>query len=60
MSATDIFRCRDTMPPEGEGVARTILTPADSRGAPLPGNVKYSNDVRSARGGMPNATGRRP
>ncbi len=60
MSATDIFHCKDAMPIAGEGVVRSILTPAESRDAPLPGNVKYSNDVRNTRAGMPNPTGRRP
>ena len=57
---TDIFNCRDTMPSAGEGVVRTRQSPAESRDAPLPGNVKYQNDVRNTRAGMPNATGRRP
>jgi len=60
MSKTDIFQCKDEMPVAGDGVVRSKLTPAESRDAPLPGNVKYPNDVRSARGGMPNPTGRRP
>ena len=60
MSATNIFVCKDTMPIEGESVVRTSLTPATSRNAPLPGNVKYPNDVVNTHAGMPNSTGRRP
>jgi hypothetical protein len=60
MSATDIFRCRDTMPPAGEGVVRTRLSPAETRDAPLPGNVKYPNDVQNTHPNMPSPTGRRP
>lgn len=60
MSKTDIFRCKDAMPPAGEGVVRSKLTPAESRDAPLPGNVKYPNDVMNTHAGRPAATGRRP
>ncbi len=60
MSTTNIFRCQDTMPIAGEGVVRSKLTPAESRDAPLPGNVKYPNDVTNTHAGMPNPTARRP
>jgi len=62
MSATNIFRCKDTMVSENEAVASptSLSTPQRSEYANLPGSRKFSNDVQSARGGMPNPTGRRP
>ena len=60
MSATDIFRCKDAMPIEGEGVVQPHTTSQTSDYANLPGQRKFPNDVQNVRGGMPNPTGRRP
>ena len=60
MSKTDIFACKDTMPVEGDGVVRPMMTSQTSDYANLPGQRKFPNDVRSVRAGMPNPTGRRP
>jgi hypothetical protein len=61
MSATDIFRNRDPMQSEQDPqFVNVIQTRADSTYAPLPGSVKFPNDVRNTRAGMPNPTGRRP
>lgn len=59
MSDTNIFKAKDAMPAEAEGVAVTMMTSATSPYARLPGERKFSNDVRSVRE-RPQATGRRP
>lgn len=59
MSKADLFKSRDAMPAEAEGVAVTMMTSATSPYAKLPGERKFSNDVRSVRE-RPQATGRRP
>lgn len=56
-----IFRNRDPMPSEQDPqTVNVIQTRADSPYAPLPGSVKFSNDVRNTHADMPNPTGRRP
>jgi hypothetical protein len=63
MSATDIFRSRDTTPIEDDGVVRATSVPAVAAqygGQRLPGMRRNPMDVVNTRGGMPNPTGRRP
>ena len=61
MSATNIFKSKETMPGENESVASptSLCIPGRTDYANLPGSRKFSNDVRSARGDLPNPTGRR-
>ena len=61
MSKTNIFQNTDPMPSEQDPQSVNVnQTPADTSYAKLPGSMKYPNDVRNTRAGMPNATGRRP
>ena len=61
MSKTDIFHNSDPMPSEQDPQSVNVIqSRADSPYASLPGSVKFPNDVRNTRAGMPNPTGRRP